>query len=61
MALVELKEEVPFSKTDRVGEIELATATDTLVPSTCTGYGWGCQAYGECGASAEPTSCHTMY
>lgn len=47
IALVELKEQIPFGETDRVGKIDLASPADSLIAANCTGYGWGCKSYGE--------------
>lgn len=46
IALVQLKETIPLSLSDRVGLIDLSVSSDSVDPETCSVYGWGCAAVG---------------
>ncbi|XP_067929259.1 chymotrypsinogen A-like [Watersipora subatra] len=46
IALVKLKETIPFGETSRVGKVQRANSTDTFIAGSCTAYGWGCDEIG---------------
>ena len=48
IALVKLKETIPFDKTDRVTPVDLIDSTDRVRAESCIAYGWGCRSYGKC-------------
>lgn len=47
IALVKLKERIDFEElSSRVSKIDVASKQDSIISSSCSVYGWGCDSLG---------------